>query len=274
MKQIYQYFSLSQTQLSAVFFLLPLVLLAMITFSGTVSFVSAQTSPSLCEQFENELKNLKETKKVTEKMQRYKINEDNMRQNMSILDKAIANGRLMKQEQLEVLANNLGDQLPKEVGQMSPEERAAYQKETRDILVRIIDRLKLVRLEDLDAKLDQINNELDELEKKVDIACREDDEFEMKSCEIGEGTQKTCKTWIAYKDLDKIEVYDMYNMSDFMVINKWADNEVMFTRSAENGDNYGYSAVYTGRVSGKRIDGTVRWSGKDLQWTAKWYVTW
>ena len=58
MKQIFNHFSMSQTHLSARVFLLPLVLLTLISFSGTVSFVSAQTTFEVC----------RETKAVSEQL--------------------------------------------------------------------------------------------------------------------------------------------------------------------------------------------------------------
>jgi len=273
MKQIYCYFSLNQAYLLVRFFLSPLVWLALITFSGTVFFVSAQTTSLTCEKIETELNDLKLTKQVTEKMQRYKINEVNMRQNMSVLDKAIANGRLIKQEQLEVLAENLGDILPKDVGQMTPEERATYQRETRDRLVQIIDRLKLVSLEDLDAKLDRINKDYDELSKAYDNGCK-GEVIEMTSCEISDG-KKVCRSWTAYPSLHKIEADTIRNVTDTLAINKWEDDEVLFTLDSDNEENHGYSAVYTGKRSGNRVDGTVKWSdGKGGGWTSQWSVTW
>ncbi len=160
MKRIYNVFSTSRVRQPARFFLLPMILSALISFSGAVSSVSAQTTAEVC----------RETQKVIEQYQReeqeattnayYKNNEMDMRRNLSILNKAISNGNLLNDRNLGALAHELFLTLPKEPIQMTPDERSAFQRQARSILVQKIQEISGFTLEELDQKGERIKQQL------------------------------------------------------------------------------------------------------------------
>ena len=160
MKLIDNHFSMSRVLQSARFFLLPMILSALISFSGAVSSVSAQTTTEVCRETQKVIEQYQQEEQEATTNAYYKNNETDMRRNLSILNKAIANGTLLSDRNLGVLAHELFLTLPKEAIRMTPDERSAFQRQARSIMVQKIQELSGFTLEELDQKVERIQQQL------------------------------------------------------------------------------------------------------------------
>ena len=160
MKITNNHFSMSRVLQSARFFLLPMILSALISFSGAVSSVSAQTTGEVCRETQKVIEQYQQEEQEATTNAYYKNNEEDMHRNLSILNKAISNGTLLSDRNLGVLAQELFLTLPKEAIRMTPEERSAFQRQARSILVQKIQELSGFTLEELDQKVERIQQQL------------------------------------------------------------------------------------------------------------------
>jgi len=160
MKKIYNHFAVSQTHLPAGAFLLPLVFLTLISFSGLVSFVSAQTNVEVCRGTKEAMERLKREEQEAITLAYYKSREHEMRDHLSKLNKAITNGTLLPFRELKYLSDSTRMTLTKEVGKMTPEERAAFQRQARNMIVQKFQEFSDATLEELDQKVERISQQL------------------------------------------------------------------------------------------------------------------
>jgi hypothetical protein len=279
-KQIYDLFSLIRVARPVRYVLPWLVLLTLITFAGMS--VSAQNTAEICRETARVIEQYEREKGELEQKYYFKRNEASMRQNLEVVEKAVGERRLLKQETIEALAGNIRLTLAKSVGQMTPEERLTLQSEARNLLIRRIQAAAEINIDDLELQMERVEQQLGTRQQRYDayhcgLVLQQEKERAtipgvINECESYGGT--VCGTWTLRGS--QLDANWSNGAKAVLTIEKFDNEQVIITRTDTSASfSRGFSARYTGKLAGNSItDGKVTWNDGGRTWSGTWTANW